>query len=194
MRKEKEWLKDKIKEEERDLKYVYDNYVPYEKVLIADDVYDLIDQLDEPEVTLDRAFDKVAESYYMTKEEIWRLLEWLEVHGGKVTYDEPETLSQEWIDENKVSRIDNLRKMTTSDVVTVEKLKNLLVPNQEEVDRAYKDGYEKGKKYTFYKGYLEGLADKESEPETVADVLADFHKSLERLKKVLGTKVEETTK
>ena len=74
--------------------------------------------------------------------------------------DEPETLSQEWIDENKVARIDNLRKMTTSDVVTVEKLKSLLVPKQEEVDQAYKDGYEKGKEYTFYKGYLEGLADK----------------------------------
>ena len=74
--------------------------------------------------------------------------------------DEPETLSQEWIDENKVARIDNLRKMTTSDVVTVEKLQNLLVQKQEEVDRAYKDGYEKGKEYTFYKGYLEGLADK----------------------------------
>lgn len=45
--------------------------------------------------------------------------------------DEPETLSQEWIDENKVARIDNLRKMTTSDVVPVEKLKNLLVPKQD---------------------------------------------------------------
>lgn len=45
--------------------------------------------------------------------------------------DEPETLSQEWIDENKVARIDNLRKMTTSDVVTVEKLKNLIVPKQD---------------------------------------------------------------
>ena len=108
--------------------------------------------------------------------------------------DEPETLSEEWIDENKVARINNVRKMTTSDVVTVEKLQNLLVPKQKEVDKAYKDGYEEGKKYTFYKGYLEGLADKENEPETVADVLADFHKSLERLKKVLGTKVEEVTK
>lgn len=45
--------------------------------------------------------------------------------------DEPETLSQEWIDENKVARINNLRKMTTSDVVPVEKLKNLLVPKQD---------------------------------------------------------------
>jgi hypothetical protein len=45
--------------------------------------------------------------------------------------EEPEVLSQEWIDENKVARIDNLRKMTTSDVVTVEKLKNLLVPKQD---------------------------------------------------------------
>lgn len=46
--------------------------------------------------------------------------------------EEPETISQEWIDENKVARIDNLRKMTTSDVVAVEKLKNLIVPKQEE--------------------------------------------------------------
>lgn len=49
MKKDKEWLKDKIKDEELDLKYVYDNYVPYEKVLIADDVHDSINQLDEPE-------------------------------------------------------------------------------------------------------------------------------------------------
>ena len=90
MRKGIEWLKEKIKDEEHDLKYVYDNYVPYEKVLIADDVHDLIDQLDELE-----------------------------------------TLSKEWIDENKVARINDLRKMTTSDVVPVEKLKNLLVPKQD---------------------------------------------------------------
>jgi hypothetical protein len=45
--------------------------------------------------------------------------------------DEPEVLSQEWIDENKVARIDNLRKMTTGDVVPVEKLKNLIVPKQD---------------------------------------------------------------
>ena len=57
--------------------------------------------------------------------------------------DEPETLSQEWIDENKVARINDLRKMTTSDLVPVEKLKNLLVPKQD-------DGYgaEKEKLYT----------------------------------------------
>ena len=45
---------------------------------------------------------------------------------------EPETLSQKWINENKVARINNLRKMTTSHVVSVEKLKNLLVPKQDE--------------------------------------------------------------
>src|SRR5699024_2123959 len=56
------------------------------------------------EVTLDRAFEKIAESYLMTKEEIWRHLERLEVHGGKVTYEETEVkkdiewLSQ-WIEE-----------------------------------------------------------------------------------------------
>ena len=147
--------------------------------------------------------------------------------------DEPEVLSQEWIDEHKVSRINNLRKMTMSDVVPVgdlqnllvpkkepevipevlsqewisdhiifnekedaeyiyaDKLQNLLVPKQEEVDRAYKDGYEKGKEHTFYKGYLEGLADKEKEPETVASVIADFYKSFERFKEVISMEVEE---
>lgn len=47
MNKGKEWLKAQVKDEERELKSVYDNYVPYEKVLIADDVNELINQLDE---------------------------------------------------------------------------------------------------------------------------------------------------
>ena len=63
MKKDKEWLKNKIKDEEYNLKYVYDNFVPYEKVLIADDVYDLINQLDEPEVNqLDKKI-KELDSY-----------------------------------------------------------------------------------------------------------------------------------
>lgn len=45
--------------------------------------------------------------------------------------DEPEVLSQEWIDENKVARINNLRKMTMSDVVPAEDLQNLIIPKQE---------------------------------------------------------------
>src|SRR5699024_6533450 len=44
---------------------------------------------------------------------------------------EPEVLSKEWIDENKVARINNLRKMTMDDVVPVEKLQGILVPKQE---------------------------------------------------------------
>ena len=40
-------------------------------------------------------------------------------------------------------------------------LQNLLVPKQEEVDQAYKAGYETGKQQTFYKGYLEGFTDRE---------------------------------
>lgn len=56
------------------------------------------------------------------------------------------------------------------------KLQNLTSPKSD-VDRAYKDGYEKGKQHTFYKGYLEGLADKESiNPERSPEV--DQHKEL----------------
>ena len=132
-------------------------------------------------------------------EQYWKN-ENIKINKGRLFYlidqlDEPEVLSQEWIDENSALGQFITNKVINFDkFVKADKLQNLLVPKQEEVDRAYKDGYEKGKKYTFYKVYLEGLADKESEPETVADVLADFNKSLERLKKVLGTKVEETTK
>ena len=56
-------------------------------------------------------------------------------------------------------------------------LQNLLAPKQEEVDRAYKAGYATGKQHTYYKGYLEGLADKESiNPERSPKV--DQHKEL----------------
>ena len=46
---DKRELKEKIIEEQADLKYIYDNYYPYEKILVAGDVLNLIDQLDEPE-------------------------------------------------------------------------------------------------------------------------------------------------
>src|SRR5699024_4380296 len=65
--------------------------------------------------------------------------------------DEPEVLSLEWLDENKSSwtklKIDGY-------YIPVEKLQNLLVLKQEEVDQAYKDGYETGKQHILYKGYL----------------------------------------
>ena len=101
--------------------------------------------------------------------------------------DEPETLSQEWIDKNK-------KYGGVHDIgyyIPVDKLYGKIAPKQEDVDRAYKDGYEKGKEHTFYKGYLEGLADKENEPETVASVIADFYKSFERFKEVISMEVEE---
>lgn len=57
--------------------------------------------------------------------------------------DEPEVLSKEWIDEHE-----KLYWMAKEEeVVEVKDLQNLLVPKQEEVDRAYKDGYEKGKEH-----------------------------------------------
>ena len=131
-----------------------------------------------------------------------------------------ERLDSKWINEH-VDYADV--RGGTQAFIRVEDLQNLLVPKREEVDRAYKDGYEKGKQHTFYKGYLEGLAEGErktseyfesvteepsyeqvqkylsehgievveKEPETVADVIADFYKSLERLKEVMSMGVEE---
>ena len=103
--------------------------------------------------------------------------------------DEPEVLSSDWIDEHK----ENWQGLSITGYSVPEKdLQNLLVPKQEEVDQAYKDGYETGKQHTLYKGYLEGLEDKGSEPETIADVVTTFWKSYERLKEVMSMEVEET--
>ena len=83
-----------------------------------------LDQLDEPEVTLNRAFEKIAEAYPMTKEEVCRHLEKVIAYGGKVTYGEPEALSQEWIRNNQ-------ERKGVHFFVNVTKLQNLLVPKQE---------------------------------------------------------------
>lgn len=80
--------------------------------------------------------------------------------------DEPEVLSQDWIDEHKVSRISNLRKMTMSDVVPVDDLENLLVPRQEELEskikvliEAYKqeDGAYSNPENGWISGFVEDL-------------------------------------
>ena len=86
-----------------------------------------VDDIDEPEVTLDKAFEKISESYPMTKEEIWRHLEQVVAHGGKVTYGEPEVLSQEWIRNNQ-------ERKGVHFFVNVTKLQNLIVPKQEELE------------------------------------------------------------
>ena len=88
--------------------------------------------------------------------------------------DEPEVLSSDWIKDNQSMWT---RTHWPEYYVPANKLYGKVVPKQEEVDRAYKDGYEKGKEHTFYKGYLEGLADKESiNPERSPEV--DQHKEL----------------
>ena len=81
--------------------------------------------------------------------------------------EEPEVLSQEWIDGHAEHH-----EYIGYAGVPVDDLQNVLVPKQEEVDRAYKDGYETGKQYTFYKGYLEGLVDKEKEYANKADMVS----------------------
>ena len=74
-----------------------------------------------------------------------------------------------------------LNQLDETEVVYVDDLQNLLVPKQEEVDRAYKDGYEKGKEH----------ATRDDEPETVASVMADYFGAVARLKEVLAMEVEE---
>lgn len=44
---------------------------------------------------------------------------------------EYERLDSKWIDDHKVARINNLRKMTTDEAVHVEDLQNLIVSKKE---------------------------------------------------------------
>ena len=121
MKKDIEWL---IEEIEEDIKSWGGGNPDYFRG--AEDAYenvkDWLNQLDESEITLDRAFEKIAESYPMTKEEIPRHLERLVVYG------EPEVLSLEWISENAVvgQYPDGMGY-----IVPAYKLQNLLVPKQE---------------------------------------------------------------
>ena len=69
------------------------NY-PHDEMIEKEIVLGILSQLNESEVTLDRAFEKVAESYPMTKGEICRHLERLAAYGGKVTYGEPYSFAE----------------------------------------------------------------------------------------------------
>ena len=121
MKKDIEWLKEKIKQQD----------IVMEKGYIRTSfLMSLIEKLDKPEVTLNRAFEKVAESYPITKEEVWRHLELLEAYDGKVIYGEPEILSKEWINNNSINASHD---GVTDEYVHVDDLKNLLVPKQEEI-------------------------------------------------------------
>ena len=92
--------------------------------------------------------------------------------------DNQEVLSQEWIDKHKMYC---LHSMQNGYFIPEELLQNLLVPKQEEIDRAYINGYEKGKEH----------ATRDDEPETVASVMEDFLGAAERLKEVLTMEVKE---
>lgn len=105
MKKDIEWLKKEIGTEMIELEPNRKERWSDIKYQTLRSVAQKLDQLDEPEVTLNRAFEKIAEAYPMTKEEVCRHLEKFVAHGGKVTYGEQEVLSQElpvvptWFDE-----------------------------------------------------------------------------------------------
>jgi hypothetical protein len=122
MKKDKEWLKEKIQTMIDEEYRCYDPLIQHGKH-ICRVIMDLIEQLDEPEIEQSDKKTRELESY---NDELIR-----DNNQLRNALDNQEVLSQEWIDENKVARIDNLRKMTTGDVVPVEKLKNLIVPKQD---------------------------------------------------------------
>ena len=119
---------------------------------------------------------EAAEFYGRGKED--RLIEYMRNFVDDLNrLDEPEVLSQEFIDKYKVD-YDNWMP-----AVPIVHLQNLLVPKQEEVDQAYKDGYEKGKEHA-------GVKEAE-ETETVGRVFVDYLIASAKLKLALSMEVEE---
>ena len=92
--------------------------------------------------------------------------------------DKPEVLSEEWVERN-TSPVDDEGRL----YVWKSDLQNAIVPKQEEVDQAYKDGYEKGKQHATEK--------QSEETETVAGVLVDYLIASAKLKLALSMEVEE---
>lgn len=63
MKKDKEWLKKETESDGVQLEYLYANYYTDDKAIMIDDVRHLIDQLDEPEMTEEQAWNKIGEAY-----------------------------------------------------------------------------------------------------------------------------------
>lgn len=91
---------------------------------------DLIDQLDEPEITELDALNRLAEKVPLSADDIARHLAKLSAYNGKVTYgyNEPETLSQNWISDHTI-----FNEKEDAEYVYADKLQNLLVPKQGEI-------------------------------------------------------------
>ena len=138
---------------------------------------------------------KQREEFTVSKDDVLELINQL---------DEPEVLSQEWIKHNQLV----LRGVNGSEhYVPSRNLYGKLVPKQEEVDRAYREGFKEGERQTVE--YFESITEEPSkeqvwkylsehgievvdkEPETVVDVVTTFWKSYERLKEVMNMEVEE---
>ena len=77
--------------------------------------------------------------------DMWYLVDEI-IHETK-KLENPETLSQKWIDENAIEFYTDTADAEWHVTFRLDDLQTLLVPKQEEVDRAYKDGYEKGKEH-----------------------------------------------
>ncbi len=121
-------LKDKIIEESHDLKYIYDNYVPYEKILVAEDVLNLIDQLDELEKVFVPAF--VGEWIEYEKKE--GLFNPTDIRGLIRGRGFPKDYKiRDWFSENKQNEITFMRAWLDGYTVTKEKTYRVKLPDNE---------------------------------------------------------------
>src|SRR5699024_2684783 len=126
--------------------------------------------------------------------------------------DEPEVLSQKWIDDNKEMYLIN---DTSENAVPAYKLQNLLVPKQIKPKELYKaitgislsieEVCDSSGTETFLgesvsveriieeimKVFESSGSEITEEPETVASVIVDFSRSVTRLKEVMNMEVEE---
>ncbi len=179
-------FKEKLKQEVEKIMTVteYDGGWTVKKKVDVVKLFDLINQLDEPEITEEQAWGIIKDIYGISNEAFVRSVTRLVMEHvkddttiGEIREKlESEVLSQEWVRENQ-------ERKGIHFYVNAIKLQNLLVPKQEEADRAYKDGYENGKEHATEK--------QTEETETVAKVLVDYLIAYAKFKQALSMKVEE---
>lgn len=199
MKKDIEWLKEEIGELPCvDTVFISDGLSYMDSAVPVLPVYDLINQLDEPEkpVELQELIEKYSKDSMSTydvkveREKFVNDLQNLLVPKQEITFEQAhDKLREESI--LSVKSFDYYWNCI-NDNVEIDEPGNLLVPDQrEQLEIAYKDILERGefwfddKKYVVVeKPTVEEEQQKEEWTETVEEAVADFDRSLERLREL----------
>ncbi|WP_373768376.1 DUF1642 domain-containing protein [Jeotgalibaca porci] len=188
MRKDKKWLRDEVSElyPSYDEMYVSPDYETVAKTETISKVLELIDQLDEPEQTeqspTQSMIEQVLEVFFTVVTELDERespLTFKEfVYQSLEKLDEPEVLSQEWVDENVIEGdFRGEQEFWYGRFIEEEKVRNLLVPEQ---DNGFVV-FEKDKLDEEVQRMIDETYKAMSEKPVIPQFVADYYKDYEHL-------------